>query len=325
MELESLPGVGPVMTKKLNGAGIFSVSQLLSHAPHWIADETGMDIVSTEALFRKAKEKLKIPPFVTGSAIRGEREALIRISTGTAALDTLLSGGLEPRATTEIYGENGVGKSQFCHTMAVQAIRQSGGKAIWIDTEDTFRPERITSIARGLDLDPEEVLDRISVARVYNSSDQKQALEAAEHAMESDDVRLIIIDSATGLFRSEYIGRGTLADRQGRLNEFMTLASNIAQVYGIPVLLTNQIQTSPGILYGDPNRPVGGNIVGHESTYRVYLRKSGGFSVAKLVKSPQSAQTEVIFGITDAGIVDKEVKEALDKEAKKKKKEDSGK
>jgi len=305
------------MAKKLNNVGIFEVHQLLSHAPHWISDETGMDIVSTETLFRKAKEKLKIPAFVSGNAVFEERRNLVRIKTGTQALDSLLSGGLEPRATTEIYGENGVGKSQFCHTMAVQAVRQTGGKVIWIDTEDTFRPERIENISYSLDLKPDEILDSISVARVYNSSDQKQALESAEQVIESEKIGLIIIDSATGLFRSEYIGRGTLADRQGRLNEFMTLASNIAQVYGIPVLLTNQIQTSPGILYGDPNRPVGGNIVGHESTYRIYLRKSGGFSVAKLVKSPQSAQTEVIFGITDAGVVDKEIKEAEDKRMKK--------
>jgi len=317
VDLEKLPGVGPVMAKKLNGVGIFEVHQLLSHAPHWIADETGMDIVSTETLFRKAKTKLGIPPFVSGDDIREERNGLERISTGTKCLDKLLSGGLEPRATTEIYGENGVGKSQFCHTMAVETVHQTGGKVVWIDTEDTFRPERITSIAGSVNLEPGTALENIKVARVYNSSDQKQALEETERIISSENVRLVIIDSATGLFRSEYIGRGTLADRQGRLNEFMTLASNIAQVYGIPVLLTNQIQTSPGILYGDPNRPVGGNIVGHESTYRIYLRKSGGFSVAKLVKSPQSAQTEVIFGITDAGVVDKEIKEELDKAKKK--------
>lgn len=321
MDIQKLPGVGPVMAKKLNNIGIINVMQLLSHAPRWVADESGMDINTTEGLFRKAKKKLDISSFMSGIDVSVERSTIKRISTGTTALDKLFFGGIEARSTIELYGENGAGKSQFCHSMAVQAIKQTEGKVLWIDTEDTFRPERITSIAEAMELDASKILGNIMVARVFNSADQQQSLEEAENLIDKEHIELIIVDSSTGLFRSEYIGRGTLADRQGKINRFMSLASNVAQVYNIPIILTNQIQTSPGIMYGDPNKPVGGNIMGHESTYRVYLRKSGGFTVAKMMKSVQDKQTEVIFGVTSAGIVDKEIKEAEIKAAKKDKEE----
>jgi DNA repair protein RadA len=243
-----------------------------------------------------------------------------KITTGTRALDKLFTGGLECEATTEIYGEFGCGKTQFCHTMAVrvQLPKDKGGldgKAVWIDTEGTFEPKRIRDIATHTLLDEEEVLDNIIVAKAYNSADQYMVLQEVQHLIEDDPkIKLIVIDSAIGLFRQDYSGRAMLSERQKYLDEFLTMASNMANFHKVAIIWTNQVMINPGIFYGDPVTAVGGTVLAHKSTYRVYFKKSGIFRIAKMIDSPKHAQTEVNFGLSIAGVVDKEVAEELHKE-----------
>lgn len=326
LRLDSLEGVGPVTSKKLVDAGIHNIMDLLVRGPVDISEITGMDIEAAIKLVTKARQQLvedgKIEKdFVSATVIYKRRQDIGKISTDTNALDMLFDGGIETQAVTEVYGEFGSGKTQFCHTMCVnvQKPKDEGGLdggVLYIDTEGTFRPERIVSIAKAKGLDPEKVLDRIIVAKAYNSSHQELIMEEVGPVIEKNNIKLIVVDSAVGLFRAEYLGRGTLSVRQQRLNRFMHLLTRTAEIYNIATIATNQVMASPDTFFGDPTRPVGGNVVAHTSTYRVYFKKSGKKRIARMVDSPHHPEQEVLFTLTEAGVSDPE------EDSKKKKKED---
>ena len=180
------------------------------------------------------------------------------------------------------------------------------GGVLYIDTENTFRPERIVSIAQAHEMDPEKVLDRIIVARAYNSAHQTLILEEAGPVIQENNIRLIVVDSAVGLFRAEYLGRGTLSNRQQKLNHFVHMLSRIAETYNCAAIATNQVMASPDVFFGDPTRPIGGNVVAHTSTYRIYFKKSGKKRIARMVDSPHHPEEEVIFALGEAGVMDLE-------------------
>ena len=315
-KLESLEGVGPVTTKKLVDAGVNSIMDLIVRGPVEIAEITGMDRDTAEKIVNKSRVHLAdagviAQSFENASEIYKRRQDIDKISTGTNCLDTLFDGGIETQALTEVYGEFGCGKTQFCHTMCVmvQKSREEGGidgNVLYIDTENTFRPERIVSIAKAHEMDPETALNNIIVARAYNSAHQTLILEETSKIIKDQNIKLIVVDSAVGLFRAEYLGRGTLAIRQQKLNHFVHLLSRIAETYNCAALATNQVMASPDVFFGDPTRPVGGNVVAHTSTYRVYFKKSGKKRIARMVDSPHHPETEVIFALGDAGVIDLE-------------------
>jgi len=327
LRLDSLEGVGPVTTKKLTDAGIHNIMDLLVRGPVEVAEITGMDKETAEKIVNKARQQLVeegliAKDFVSATEIYKRRQDIGKISTGTNCLDLLFDGGVETQALTEVYGEFGSGKTQFCHTMCVnvQKPKEQGGQeggVLYIDTENTFRPERIVSIAKANGMDPEKVLDRIIVARAYNSAHQILILEEAGPIIKEHNVKLIVADSAAGLFRAEYLGRGTLSERQQRLNKFVHLLVRTAATYNCAAIATNQVMSSPDVFFGDPTRPIGGNIVAHTSTYRVYFKKSGKKRIARMVDSPHHPEQEVIFMLTEAGISDPE------EDTKKKKKEET--
>lgn len=287
MDLRKLPGVGEVTAKKLESHGIVDVYQLLKLSAPRIVDKTGLKMDSAKELIRKARIKLEKDSlvskrFMTAKDVEVDDLKKRRISTGTNALDKLFNGGVLCGATTEVYGEFGCGKTQFCFTMAVRAqlpVEEGGldGKVIYMDSEDTFDIPRVKMIAKELGVDPEQVIENIIVARSYNSVDQMMALEEADRMIQDgeNNIKMLIIDSATGLFRQDYLGRGELSERQKYLNEFISLASNIARMHKIPVIYTNQVQISPDVFYGDPVSPIGGTILAHKSTFRVYFKKIG--------------------------------------------------
>jgi len=316
LRLDSLEGVGPVTTKKLGDAGIHNIMDLIVRGPVEIADITGMDRETAEKIVNKSRlqlvdQGLIAHDFVSATDIYKRRLEIGKISTGTECLDNLLDGGLETQALTEVYGEFGCGKTQWCHTMCVhvQKPKEEGGldgRALYIDTENTFRPERIVSIAKANGMDPEKVLNNIIVARAYNSSHQILILEEAGAVIKENNIKLLIVDSAVGLFRAEYLGRGTLAGRQQKLNHFVHLLVRIAETYNCAALATNQVMASPDVFFGDPTRPVGGNVVAHTSTYRIYFKKSGKKRIARMVDSPHHPEQEVIFALSEAGVVDPE-------------------
>jgi len=324
MEISKLKGIGEVISKKFAANGITTVEQLFVIPPPKVAEMLGIDNPSAMDLFRKARAAFNdTPMFQSGLESKKEDDNIEKISTGTKALDKLFTGGIECGATTEIYGEFGCGKTQFCHTMAVrvQLPKDQGGldgKCIWIDSEGTFEPTRIEQIAKAIDMDGDKALGNIIHAKAFNSADQYMILQEVEHLVEKDKtIKLVVIDSAIGLFRQDFSGRGMLSERQKYLDEFLTLASNMANYHEIAIIWTNQVMINPGVFYGDPVTAVGGTILAHKSTYRVYFKKSGAYRIGIMKDSPKHGEINVMFGLSVAGVVDREVAEELEKERKK--------
>ncbi|RMF91608.1 MAG: DNA repair and recombination protein RadA [Methanobacteriota archaeon] len=309
ISLEDLPGVGATTAEKLRDAGFREVSSVAAASASELKDAVGIGEAAANRIIMAAKESLDIR-FRTGREMLEKRKSVKKISTGSSALDNLLGGGIETQAISEFYGEFGSGKTQIAHQAAVnvQLPEEKGGLgrgAIFIDTENTFRPERIIQMAEGLELDPDEALERIQVARAYNSDDQILWAEKAAEIAQSGEVGLIIVDSLTAQFRSDYAGRGTLASRQQKLNQHMHTLQRAADLNNLAVIVTNQVMAKPDIFFGDPTAPIGGHIVGHTSTFRLYLRKSkGGKRVARLVDSPNLPDGEAIFMVKQEGIRD---------------------
>ena len=332
-DLADLEGVGPVTKKKLEDAGIHNLMDLVVRGPVELGEISSMTPETCEKIVTTARQQLAesgaiTKDFASASEIYKRRQNIGRITTSTDALDKLLIGGIETQAITEVFGEFGSGKTQFCHTMCVmvQKSKEEGGLeggVLYIDTEGTFRPERIVSIAQAHNMDPAKVLDNIIVARAYNSAHQVLILEEAGKTIQEENIKLIISDSTTGLFRSEYLGRGTLANRQQKLGRYIRLLARIAETYNCAVIATNQVSSSPDAFFGDPTRPVGGNVVGHASTYRIYFRKGGkNKRVAKIIDSPHHAASEEVFELGERGIQDTEdYLKQMEKDAKKAEKE----
>ena len=320
MDITKLKGIGDGTAKKFEKNGITTVEQLFVIPPPKVAEMLGIDNDSAVELFKKARSVYDDSPvFQSGLEAKDEDDELEKISTGTKALDKLFTGGIETSATTEIYGEFGCGKTQFCHTMAVrvQLPKEKGGldgKCVWIDSEGTFEPTRIESISKSLKLDEKEALGNIIRAKAYNSADQYLILQELEKLLVEDDkIKLIVIDSATGLFRQDFSGRAMLSERQKYLDEFLTMASNMANFHNIAIIWTNQVMINPGVFYGDPVTAIGGTVLAHKSTYRVYFKKSGAYRMGKMVDSPKHGQIEVMFGLSEDGVVDQEIAEELEK------------
>ena len=277
-----------------------------------VAEATGMEVDESVEICNKARMMLQElgiidKSFVTATNLYSKRRE--RISTGSTSFDDLLGGGIETKAVTEVYGEFGTGKTQLCHTVCVmfQRDRLSGGldgKALYIDSENTFRPERIVSIAEARGLDAHTSLENVIVAKAYNSAHQELIIEEAGAVIEDNNIKLIIVDSAVAHYRAEFLGRATLSERQQRLNKFMHILVRIAETYEVAVLLTNQIQASPDSYFGDTIRPTGGNVIAHTSTYRIHLKRSGKNRIARMVDSPYHAEREIMFTLTERGISD---------------------
>jgi len=313
-DLDIIDEIGPATKSRLEESGFKSIKDLIVRGPADIAEATGMDIEKSNYLCNKARIKLEEmgiidKSFVTATKLYEKRKQEERISTGSKNLDDLFVGGIETGSLTEIYGEYGTGKTQLCHTLSilVQQSKSKGGlngKAIYVDSENTFRPERIVSIASARDLDPYKSLENIIVARAYNSAHQELILEETGPIIDSNNVKLLIVDSAVAHYRAEFLGRATLSERQQKLNKFMHILVRIAETYSVAVLATNQIQSSPDAIFGDAYRPTGGHVVAHTSTYRIFLKRSGKNRIARMVDSPYHPEREVLFTLSELGVAD---------------------
>ncbi len=315
LALGTIEEIGPTTEKRLKAAGFRSIKDLLVRGPVDIAEATGMEMDESVGICNKARlllEDLGVidKSFVNATSLYERRRDGQRISTGARNFDDLLGGGVETRAVTEVYGEFGTGKTQLCHTLCVivpQERQQGGlgGKALYIDTENTFRPERIVSIAEARGFDNEKALENVIVAKAYNSAHQELIIEETGPVIEDHGIKLVIVDSAVAHYRAEFLGRATLSERQQRLNRFMHMLVRMAETYETAVVVTNQIQSSPDAYFGDVARPTGGNVVAHTSTYRIYLKRSSGKNrIARMVDSPYHAEREILFTLADRGIAD---------------------
>ncbi|WP_435100934.1 DNA repair and recombination protein RadA [Halarchaeum sp. P4] len=337
-DLEELSGVGPATAEKLRDAGYDSFQSIAVASPGELSNTGDVGESSANDIIQSARKHADIGGFESGTAVLERREKIGKLTWGVPEVDDLLGGGVETQSITEVYGEFGAGKSQVTHQLSVtvQLPKEHGGlegSAVFVDSEDTFRPERIDDMVRGLeddvledtmelhgiedgsadseeDLDAllESVLDKIHVAKAFNSNHQILLAEKAkEVAQENEDtdwpVRLLCVDSLTAHFRAEYVGRGELADRQQKLNKHLHDLLRIGDLHNTAVVITNQVQSNPDSFFGDPTKPIGGNILGHTSTFRIYLRKSKGDKrIVRLVDAPNLADGEAIMRVQDGGL-----------------------
>jgi len=273
-------------------------------------EENGLDEEDEEKKDIKDEgTKLKIE-FITADEVLNNRKSVKRCTLGSEKLDGIVGGGLETRAIVEVFGEFRTGKTQIANQLCVtvQLPYNKGGLeggALYVDSEGTFRPERILQIAERYELKGEDVLKQILYARAYSSDHQILIIDSATKLIQEKNIKLIVVDSVMSHFRAEYVGRGTLSERQQKLNKFVHKLLQIAEAYNIIVLITNQVMDSPGIFFGDPTRPIGGHMLAYTCTYRLYLRKSkGNTRVARLIDSPCLPEGEASFEITERGIED---------------------
>jgi DNA repair protein RadA len=277
--------------------------------PHELAEIAGMSVESAKKAIEAAKTMVEIG-YETADIVYERRKSISRIKTGSTALDELIGGGVETMAITEMYGKFSSGKSQLGFQLSVNVQLPTdqgglGGGVLFIDTEATFRPERIVQLAEAAGLDPQTVLKNITVARAENSDHQIILAERADEIIEKNNVKLIVIDSLTSHFRADYLGRGALGERQQKLNKHVHTLQKLAEKHNLAVYVTNQVMDNPGILFGDPTTPIGGHVLAHMSTYRLYVRKAKDDKrVARLVDSPNMPEGEAVFKVTPKGLGD---------------------
>ena len=320
--LEDLPGVGPATAEKLREAGFGTVEAIAVASPGELVAAAEVGEATAAKIIAGARQAADVGGFETGDQILERRKLVGKITTGSKSFNELMGGGMETQSIVELYGEFGSGKTQVAHQLAVNVqlpVEMGGldGSAVIIDTENTFRPERIAQMVRGLppapdgrEWDPDEFLRNISVARAFNSNHQillaESAMDLAEKSRGSErPVRLLIVDSVTAHFRAEYVGRGTLADRQQKLNKHLHDLMRFGDLNNALILVTNQVMAKPDTFFGDPTKPVGGHVLGHTATFRLYLRKSKGEKrIARLVDSPNLPDGEAVFTVTTEGVKD---------------------
>ncbi|UIP00002.1 DNA repair and recombination protein RadA [Halobaculum sp. CBA1158] len=336
-DLQALPGVGPATADKLVDAGFSSYQSLAVASPGDLGNTADIGESTAADVINGAREAADVGGFETGAAVLERREEIGKLSWQIDEVDDLLDGGLETQSITEVYGEFGSGKSQVTHQMAVnvQLSNENGGLeggCIFVDSEDTFRPERIDDMVRGLDdeiledeLERREIegspdddeamedlvndfLDYIHVAKAFNANHQILLAEkanelASEHEDSEYPIRLLCVDSLTAHFRAEYVGRGELAERQQKLNKHLHELDKVGNLYNVAVLVTNQVAANPDSYFGDPTQPIGGHILGHKSTFRIYLRKSKGDKrIVRLVDAPNLADGEAVMRVQNEGL-----------------------
>ncbi len=341
-DLQELPGVGPATAEKLKDNGFDSYQGIAVASPGELSNTADIGESTASDIINAARDAADIGGFESGSTVLERREQIGKLTWGVGEVDELLGGGVETQSITEVYGEFGAGKSQVTHQLAVnvQLPSEHGGlegSAIFVDSEDTFRPERIEQMLLGLpdeviadtmvfhgvaeegDADPtdealqealiESVLDKIHVAKAFNSNHQILLAEKAQEiASESQDeefpVRLLCVDSLTAHFRAEYVGRGSLAERQQKLNKHLHDLMRVGDLNNTAVLVTNQVSANPDSFFGDPTQPIGGNILGHTSTFRLYLRKSKEDKrIVRLVDAPNLPDGEAVMRVDEDGLI----------------------
>ncbi len=309
--LTDIPGIGPGIAAKLEAAGVYDLMGIAVMSPAVLSDTAGVGEAVARKAIQAARGMLNLG-FSDALEFAKKREDVCYISTGSKNVNNLLGGkGVETKALTEAYGAFGSGKTQLGLTLAVnvQMPKEQGGangKTVFIDTEGTFRPDRIRQIAEGAGVNPEKVLKNILVARAFNSDHQILLIDKInEMIKDGEPIKLVIIDSLTAHFRAEFSGRGQLADRQQKLNRYLHNLMRMAEQHNLAVFVTNQVMANPAMMFGDPTTAIGGNIVGHASTYRLYLRRGKqGSRVAKLIDSPNLPDNETIFYVTLNGVRD---------------------
>ena len=313
LNINQLEGVGPVTVKKLNNFGVTSLYDICIRGSKEIAEITGTAKAKADVWVFNAQKILEDEGLIrktdmTTLELLEYQKNIDTLSVKCEAVDDLMSGGVKPECTYEVYGEFGSGKTQFCLALTAEAIAR-GDNVVWVDCEDTFRPSRVAEILkeRGHAKDIEEamkLMEQIDYFFTPNTEQLMGTINALSDVLLEKKPRLVVIDGSIGQFREEYLGRGTLADRQNQIARLMTHLKNISFYFKCTVVYTNQVQSDPSIMFGDPTKPIGGNVVGHAATYRLYFKKSGRKHIARMVDSPEHPQGDAPFALDAKGISD---------------------
>eukprot|EP00873_Tetraselmis_striata_P003404 jgi/Tetstr1/423668/TSEL_014302.t1 len=323
-ELEEAAGPMPVDRLQAQGINAGDIKKLIEGGIHTVEalahsskkELTGIKGLSEAKVDKMQKEAFKLIPmgFTTATVVQEMRGEMIQISTGSKELDAILEGGFETGSITELYGEFRSGKTQMCHTLCVTCqlpLDMGGGegKALYIDTEGTFRPQRLIEIAERFGLNTQDVLDNVAYARAHNTDHQSQLLLAAASMMAEARFALVVVDSATALYRTEFNGRGELSARQIHLGRFLRSLQRLADEFGVAVVISNQVVAANldgGSMFAGPSvKPIGGNIMAHASTTRLFIKKGRGENrTAKIICSPSLPERDATFAIGQEGICD---------------------
>lgn len=337
-DLTKLSGVGPATKDKLIDAGFDRYEDIAVAGTGELTGEiSNMSDDKAQKIINAAREEADVGGFQTGAEALEERKDIGRITSGHSEIDEILSGGFEEKAISELFGEHKSGKSQFTHQLCVnvQLPPEHGGngkRAIFVDTEDSYRPERIEEMVRGLDdeiladcmerdnidgtPDDEDAmnelvelfLSRVHGAEARNSNMQMMLVEKAEEIVQEYrdadfPVGLLVIDSIIGHFRAEYIGRGELANRQQKLTQHMDDLTEFASRYDAAVVIANQVMANPDQYFGDPMQAAGGNVVKHRSTFRIKLRQGKGDKMVFMLEdAPNLPDGQTPYLVETSGI-----------------------
>jgi len=310
-DIEKLPGVGPKTAEKLREVGFIDFMSIAVASAGELGATADVSEATANKIIQAARDQLEMG-FETAEKLLEKRKDVGYITTGSEQMNKLLGRGVQTQAITEAHGQFGSGKTQLGLTLSVTVQKPVdegglGGKVAFIDTENTFRPERVAQIARELDMNPEEVLKNIFVARAFNSDHQMFLAEQVNNLLkdQKENIRLIVVDSMTGHFRSDYAGRGTLSVRQQKLNRHLHLLQKMADQYNLAVYITNQVMATPDAFFGPTMKAAGGHILAHAATYRMFFIKSkANKKIARLIDSPDMPEGEVLFQLTEKGIED---------------------
>ncbi|GAY37567.1 hypothetical protein CUMW_030030, partial [Citrus unshiu] len=240
---------------------------------------------------KDAASKLVPLGFTSATQLHAQRLEIIQITSGSRELDKILEGGVETGSITEIYGEFRSGKTQLCHTLCVTCqlpLDQGGGegKAMYIDAEGTFRPQRLLQIADRYGLNGADVLENVAYARAYNTDHQSRLLLEAASMM------------------NRFLWKGRIISPTNASCKIPQEPSE----FGVAVVITNQVvaQVDGSAIFAGPQiKPIGGNIMAHASTTRLALRKGRGEErICKVISSPCLAEAEARFQISAQGVAD---------------------
>jgi len=308
MGVDQLKGVGSVTQKKLETFGVTSLIDLCIRGSQEIKEITGVAKPTCDSWVFQSQKLLEENGLIRRSDMSTTdlweyQKAYPVISTKCDEVDNLISGGVRPEATYEVYGEFGAGKTQFCNSLTVETIHD-GNNVVWIDCEDTFKPNRLAEMLKARDYaeDDEEIggyLNQITYLYCPNTEQLMGTINGLSKILDNKKPKLVILDGAIGQFREEYLGRGTLAERQMQIARLMSHIKNISFYFRCAVVFTNQVQSDPSMMFGDPIKPIGGNVVAHASTYRLYFKKSGKKRLARMIDSPEHAMADAEY-ILDA-------------------------
>jgi len=308
--IEDLNGVGPACLEKLATAGFHDLMSIAVATPSELTEASGMSILAVKKLIAQARDSLEMG-FIGADEVLEQDKNKIQIKSGSEELDKLLGGGFETGVITELAGPWGSCKTNVAHQLAVnvqRSVEEGGadGICVYVNTESSFSPKRIEQMAEALNMDPQKVLKNIRVGKAVSFDHQALMAEKINELINQGvNVKLVVVDSIIAHLRAEFQAISTLATRQQHLNKHLRSLNKLAALHNICVVVTNQVVTNPGQTFGDPTSPVGGNVLAHSVTVRVYLRKGKkGTRVAKLIDHPGRADGECVFQVTAEGIRD---------------------